>query len=218
MTLWFSIRRVRKNGCASRADGLSKDSRNFPADESPIAMPIFPFEGKVPKIHPTAFIAPNAIVMGDVEIGEYASIWYGVVLRGDLDPIRIGARSNVQDNSVLHTGLNEPCIVGDEVTIGHAAIVHGCEVRRGSLIGMGACVLNRSIIGEDCIVGANALVTEGKIFEPRTMILGSPAKAVRVLTDKDLEPVRVFMHRYVENGTRHQRAIEEWQKANGPRM
>jgi carbonic anhydrase/acetyltransferase-like protein (isoleucine patch superfamily) len=181
-------------------------------------MPVFPFEGKTPRIHPTAFIAPNAIVMGDVEIGPQSSIWYGVVLRGDLDPIRIGARSNVQDNSVLHTGLHEPCIVGDEVTIGHSAIVHGCEVRNGALIGMGACVLNRSIIGEECIVGAKALVTEGKVFQPRQMILGMPAKAVKAVTDADLEPVRVFMQRYVENGERHRRALEEWYRANGTRL
>jgi carbonic anhydrase/acetyltransferase-like protein (isoleucine patch superfamily) len=181
-------------------------------------MPIFPFEGKTPRIHPTAFIAPTAVVLGDVEIGEYASIWYGAVLRGDLDPIRVGARTNVQDNSVLHTGLNEPCIIEEEVTIGHSAIVHGCEVKRGALIGMGACVLNRSVIGEECIVGAKALVTEGKIFEARRMILGAPAKAVRTVTDADLDPVRVFMNRYVENGTRHRLAIEQWQAANGVRL
>lgn len=172
-------------------------------------MPIIPFEGFTPKIHPTAFIAPSAIILGDVEIGEHSSIWYGVVLRGDLDPIRIGRRSNVQDNAVLHTGYKEPCIVRDEVTIGHSAIVHGCEVRSGALIGMGACVLNRSIIGEECIVGAGALVTEGKVFDSRSMILGSPAKFVRRVTDEDLEPVKVFMQRYVENGPRHRKALEK---------
>lgn len=181
-------------------------------------MPIFPFEGKTPKIHPTAFIAPNAIVMGDVEIGEYSSIWYGVVLRGDLDPIRIGRRSNIQDNSVLHTGVNEPCIILDDVTVGHAAIVHGCEVRSGALIGMGACVLNRAIIGEECIVGAKALVAEGKIFEPRQLIVGVPAKAVRTLSDADLNPVRTFTQRYVENGPRHAAALAEWAAANGIRI
>lgn len=178
-------------------------------------MPIIPFEGITPKVHPTAFIAPTAIVLGDVEIGEYASIWYGCVLRGDLDPIRVGKRSNVQDNSVLHTGLNEPCIILDDVTIGHMAIVHGCEVRSGALIGMGACVLNRAVIGEECIVGAQALVTEGKIFEPRTMILGSPAKAVRQLSDKDLQPVKTFTERYVKNGGRHRIALAEWEKLAG---
>ncbi len=173
-------------------------------------MPIIPFEGHIPKIHPTAFIAPTALILGDVEIGEYSTVWYGAVLRGDLDPIRIGKRSNIQDNSVLHTGLNEPCIIHDDVTVGHTAIVHGCEVKSGSLIGMGACVLNRSVIEEECIVGAGALVTEGKLFEARSMILGSPAKFIRKLTDQDLEPVRVYNQRYVENGDRHRVALKDW--------
>ena len=170
-------------------------------------MPIFAFEGFVPRIHPTAYIAPTAVVLGDVEIGEYSSVWYGAVLRGDLEPIRIGRRTNIQDNCVLHTGLHEPCLIGDDVTVGHTAIVHGCEVRNGALIGMGACVLNRAIIGEECIVGAKALVTEGKVFEARQMILGAPAKAVRPITEKDLESVRIFTQRYVENGERHRRGI-----------
>ncbi len=178
-------------------------------------MPIIPFEGHTPRIDPTAWVAPTAIVLGDVEIGPHSSIWYGCVLRGDLDPIRIGARSNVQDNSVLHTGLNEPCIIHDDVTVGHMAIVHGCEVRNGALIGMGACVLNRSVIGDECIVGAHALVTEGKIFEPRGMILGAPAKRVRDITDADLDPVRTFTERYVRNGERHRAALEEWEKSGG---
>lgn len=181
-------------------------------------MPIFPFEGHVPKIHPTAFIAPNAIVMGDVEIGEYSSVWYGCVLRGDLDPIRIGKRSNIQDNSVLHTGLHEPCIILDDVTVGHSAIVHGCEVRSGSLIGMGACVLNRSIIGEECIVGAKALVTEDKVFEARSLIVGAPAKFIRKVTEADLESVRIFTKRYVENGRRHREALLAWQEESGQKL
>jgi carbonic anhydrase/acetyltransferase-like protein (isoleucine patch superfamily) len=171
---------------------------------------IVPFEGKIPQIHPTAFVAPTALVLGDVEIGPYATIWYGAVLRGDLDPIRIGARTNVQDNAVLHTGHLEPCIIHEAVTIGHGAIVHGCEVRTGSLIGMGACVLNRSVVGEECIVGAKALVTEGKIFAPRQLVIGSPAKAVRSLTEEDLLPVRTYCQRYIENGERHRMALEEF--------
>ncbi len=178
-------------------------------------MPVIPFEGHYPKIHPTAFIAPTALVLGDVEIGEYSTVWYGCVLRGDLDPIRIGHHSNVQDNSVLHTGKNEPCLIHDYVTVGHMAIVHGCEIKSGTLVGMGACVLNRSVIGEECIIGAKALVTEGKAFDPRTMILGSPAKAVRELTEKDLEPVRTFTERYVKNGQRHRAALEEWDQSAG---
>jgi carbonic anhydrase/acetyltransferase-like protein (isoleucine patch superfamily) len=117
---------------------------------------------------------------------------------------------------VLHTGLDEPCIIGPEVTIGHMAIVHGAEVRRGALIGMGSCVLNRSVIGEECIVGASALVTEGKIFKPRQMIIGAPARAVREVTDEDIAPSRIFTGRYVENGMRHAKALEAW-KSSGER-
>lgn len=173
-------------------------------------MPIIPFEGFTPKIHPTAWIAPTAIVLGDVEIGEYSTVWYGCVLRGDLDPIRIGKRTNIQDNSVLHTGKNEPCILHDDITVGHMAMVHGCEVRSGSLIGMCACVLNRAIIGEECIVGAKALVTEDKVFERRSLIVGSPAKMARTVTDEQLENVRIFTQRYVENGRRHREALAAW--------
>jgi carbonic anhydrase/acetyltransferase-like protein (isoleucine patch superfamily) len=181
-------------------------------------MPIFPFEGKVPKIHPTAFVAPTAVVIGDVEIGEYSSIWYGVVLRGDLEAIRIGKRSNIQDNTVVHTGLNEPSIIHNYVTVGHSAIVHGCTIHDGALIGMGACVLNRAVIGSECIVGAKALVAEGKLYDSRQLIIGMPAKAVRTLTEDDLEPVRVFNQRYVDNGPRHARAIEEFFEATGIRL
>ncbi|MCC6547130.1 gamma carbonic anhydrase family protein [Candidatus Sumerlaeota bacterium] len=173
-------------------------------------MPIIPFENLAPRIHPSAFIAPNAIILGDVEIGEESTVWYGCVLRGDLDPIRIGRRTNIQDNTVIHTGKGEPCIIHDEVTVGHAAIVHGCEVKNNALIGMGACVLNRAVIGEECIVGAKALVTEDKKFEARCLIAGVPAKFVRRLSDADLAQIRVYMLRYVENGKRHRAAIERW--------
>jgi len=170
-------------------------------------VPIIPFAGRTPKIHPTAFVAPTAVVLGDVEIGPDSSIWYGAVLRGDLDPIRIGARTNVQDNAVLHTGKGEPCIIGDDVTVGHTAIVHGCEVQNGALIGMGAVVLNRAVIGPECIVGAHALVTEDKVFAARQLIIGSPAKATRGLTEEDLVANRTFAQRYVENARRHREAL-----------
>jgi carbonic anhydrase/acetyltransferase-like protein (isoleucine patch superfamily) len=173
-------------------------------------VPIIPFGGRTPKIDPTAFIAPTAVVLGDVEIGEHSSVWYGAVLRGDLDPIRIGARTNVQDNAVLHTGKGEPCVIGDDVTIGHTAIVHGCEVQKGALIGMGAVVLNRAVIGPECIVGAHALVTEDKVFAARQLILGSPAKAIRELTEGDLAPNRTFAQRYIENARRHREALNDY--------
>lgn len=181
-------------------------------------MPIFPFEGRVPKIHPTAFIAPTAIVMGEVEIGEGASIWYGAVLRGDLDPIHVGARTSIQDNAVLHTGRNEPCIIGDDVTVGHSAVVHGCTVKNNCLIGMGSCVLNRAVIGEESIVGAAALVAPGKIYERRSLLVGNPAKRVRDVTEADLKEINFYKDEYVKNGARHAAAIAEWTKENGLRL
>ncbi len=171
-------------------------------------MPIIPFEGRTPRIHPSAFIAPTALVLGDVEIGEDSSVWYGAVLRGDLEPIRIGARTSIQDNAVIHTGRGEPTVIGDEVTVGHAAIIHGGAVGARCLVGMGACLLNRAVIGEECIIGAKALVTEDKVFAPRTLVAGAPARAVRALTGEDLAPSRIFVQRYVENGRRHRAALD----------
>lgn len=142
---------------------------------------ILPFGDKVPRIAADAYVAPNATLIGDVTIEAGASVWFGAVLRGDDDAIRIGPRSNVQDNAVIHADIGLPTIVGADVTIGHSAIVHGARIDDGALIGMGATVLNGARIGEEAIVGANALVSEGKVFDPRTLILGVPAKAVREL-------------------------------------
>ena len=145
---------------------------------------ILPYGDKVPQIAPDAYVAPNATLIGDVTIEEGASVWFGAVLRGDDEAIRIGPRSNVQDNAVIHADTGLPTIVGADVTIGHSAIVHGALIDDGALIGMGATVLNGAKIGAEAIVGANALVSEGKEFGPRTLILGVPAKAVRELDDE----------------------------------
>lgn len=172
-------------------------------------MPIIPFEGRVPKIHPSAFIAPTAMIIGDVTIEEGASIWYGCVLRGDLDPIYVGKRSNVQDNSVLHTGDNEPCIIKEDITVGHMACLHGCTIEPGCLIGMMATVLNRSVIGRESIVGASALVPEDKLIPERSLVLGVPAKVVRQLTQADVDGSYRNTARYVLNGERHTRMWKE---------
>src|SRR5829696_2387962 len=145
---------------------------------------ILPYGDKVPQIAPDAYVAPNATLIGDVTIAEGASVWFGAVLRGDDEAIRIGPRSNVQDNAVIHADIGLPTIVGADVTIGHSAIVHGARIGDGALIGMGSTVLNGAKIGAEAIVGANALVSEGKEFGPRTLILGVPAKAVRELDDE----------------------------------
>lgn len=178
-------------------------------------MPIIPFEGRVPKIHPSAYIAPTAMIIGDVTIEEDASIWYGCVLRGDLDPIFVGKGSNVQDNSVLHTGKDEPCIIKENITVGHMACLHGCTIEPGCLIGMMSTVLNRSVIGVDSIVGAGALVPEGKQIPERSLVLGVPAKVVRALTQDDVDASYRNTASYVANGRRHRAMMQQWVEQAG---
>lgn len=157
------------------------------------------YHGKEPRIGARAFVADNASLIGDVELGEDSSIWYGVVLRGDIHFIRIGARSNVQDNSVLHVEHGTgPAIVEDEVTIGHSAVVHGCTVRRGALIGIGAKVLSHAVIGEQALVGAGAVVQEGTNVPPRTLVVGVPARVKRDLTKDELARLERSWRNYVE--------------------
>ncbi len=135
----------------------------------------------------SVFIAEGARVIGDVTIGQGSSIWFNAVVRGDEYPIRIGKNSNVQDNAVLHVGEGFSCTVGDEVSIGHGAIVHGCEVGDGTLIGMGAIVLNGAKIGKNCIIGAGALITEGKVIPDNSVVMGVPGKVVREMKEADFE-------------------------------
>ena len=143
-------------------------------------------DGHAPEIPATAFVAPEATLVGKVRLGERASVWFGAVLRGDNDWISIGAGSNVQDGAVLHTDPGFPLQVGAGVTIGHQAMLHGCTIGDGSLIGIQAVLLNGVVVGRQCIVGACALLTEGKTFPDRVLILGSPARAVRQLSDDEL--------------------------------
>jgi len=158
---------------------------------------IHSFEGERPDTARAAFVAWNAEVLGRVTLGEGASVWFGAVLRGDIDAIRVGAGSNVQDGAVLHVDAGMPCVLGDHVTVGHGAVVHACAVGDRCLVGMGAVILDRAVIGEDSIVGAGALVTQGKAFPPRSMILGSPAKLVRPLTDEEVAGLRAHAEAYV---------------------
>ncbi len=148
------------------------------------------------------WIAPNAIVLGDVEIAEDASVWFGSVLRGDNEPIRVGRRSNVQDGCVLHTDPGFPLTIGEDCTIGHMVMLHGCMIGRGSLIGIGSIILNGANIGEECLVGANTLVPEGKAFPPRSMILGSPGRVVRELSAGEAAKFGGAAGRYVANWRR----------------
>ncbi len=162
-------------------------------------MLVRPFKGKKPRLGSGVFVAEDAAIIGDVEIGNDCSIWYGAVLRGDMHFISVGSRTNIQDNCVLHiTAGTHPTIVAEEVTIGHAAIVHGCTVKRGALIGMGSRVLDGAVIGEGSLVAAGAVVSEGMIVPPRTLVAGVPAKVKRPLTDAEIERLDMSLRHYVE--------------------
>jgi len=150
-----------------------------------------------PEIHPEAWVAPNAFIVGDVVINEEVSIWPGCSLRGDIAPIRIGAHSNVQDNAVVHVADNLPAIVGEWVTIGHQATVHACVIEDEVLIGMGAIILDGARIGSRSIVGANATVTAGVQIPPGSLVLGSPGKVVRMLSEAEQADVKRWAERYV---------------------
>jgi len=151
-------------------------------------------------IDDTAFIARGAVVVGDVHVGAHASVWFGVVVRGDSAEIRIGDRVNLQDNTVVHVDDDCPTVLEEGVSVGHACIIHGCTIRRGSLIGMGSLVMNNVEIGQDCLVGAGSLLTEGKVFPPRSLILGRPARVVRALTDDEIDRIRYATEHYVQAG------------------
>jgi carbonic anhydrase/acetyltransferase-like protein (isoleucine patch superfamily) len=148
------------------------------------------------------WVAPNAILLGKVKLEEDASVWFGAVLRGDNELITVGARSNVQDGSVLHTDPGFPLTIGQDCTIGHMAMLHGCTIGQGSLIGIGSIILNGATIGEECVIGAGALIPEGKDIPPRSMVLGSPGKVVRQLSDEDVQRFGGAAQRYVANWKR----------------
>lgn len=150
-----------------------------------------------PEIHPTAWVHPSAVIIGKVTLEADVSVWPGAVLRGDADAIRVGAGSNVQDGAVLHADQGMPCVVGRGVTIGHRAVVHGCTVEDGALIGIGAVVLNGAVIGTGTLVAAGAVVGEGKSFPPHTLVAGVPAKAMKPLTPEQRERVRANAPTYV---------------------
>ena len=172
-------------------------------------MAIYAIDGVAPHIAATAWVADSAQVMGQVELGEGASVWFGAVVRGDTDRITIGAGSNIQDASVLHADAGQPLLVGERVTVGHQVVLHGCTIGDESLIGIGAIVLNGAKIGKNCLVGAGALVTEGKEFPDGSMILGSPAKAVRQLTPAQIEGLRQSARHYTDNARRFRDGLQK---------
>ncbi len=161
-------------------------------------MPVIPYLDRVPKIAETAFIAPDAWITGSVFIEDDSSVFFGSCLRGDINPIRIGKGTNIQELAILHTsrGLGD-CILGNYVTIGHGAILHGCEVKDNCLIGMGVTILDNAVIGEYCLVGANSLVTMNTIIPPGSMVYGNPAKVVRLLTEAEMRGIEENAAHYV---------------------
>lgn len=169
---------------------------------------IHSYEDKRPQIDPSAFLAWNAEVVGDVELAAESSVWYSATIRGDIDGVKVGWGTNVQDNAALHVDEGVPLTIGRNVTIGHGAVVHGCTVGDDCLIGMGAIILNRARIGKGCIVGAGALVTEGKEFPDRSLIIGSPAKAVRSVSDEEAAKVLENARAYRERAKLHRKAAE----------
>ena len=172
-------------------------------------MAIYQLDEDAPRLDPSAWVAESAEVIGRVELGADASVWYGAVLRGDNEWITIGERSNIQDGCVLHTDVGTPLVVGADVTVGHQVVLHGCSVGEGSLIGIQSVILNGARIGRHCIVGAGALVTEGKEFPDGVLIVGSPAKVVRELTPEQIARVGLSAAHYVNNARRHARGVKK---------
>jgi carbonic anhydrase/acetyltransferase-like protein (isoleucine patch superfamily) len=172
-------------------------------------MAIYQLDDATPDIHASAWVADSAQVIGQVTLAEDSSVWFGVVIRGDTSTITVGKGSNIQDNSVLHADQGMPLVIGEHVTVGHQAMLHGCTIGHGSLIGIGAVVLNGARIGQHCLVGAGALVTEGKEFPDGSLIIGSPAKAVRQLSTGQIEGLKMSAQHYVNNAIRYKTGLKK---------
>lgn len=160
---------------------------------------LLPYKGIKPKLHETVFAVDSAQIIGDVEIGEDSSVWFNAVVRADVHYIRIGKRTNIQDNCTVHvTNGTHPTVLGDDITVGHGVIIHGATVKDRCLLGMGSIILDNTVIGEDCIIGAGALVTEGARIAPRSLVLGVPGKVVRALTDEEVKRILKSAGNYIE--------------------
>src|SRR6478735_819204 len=170
-------------------------------------MALYEIDGLSPQLAEGAWAAPSADLIGDVRLGRRASIWFGAVVRADNTPIMFGEDSNFQDGAVGHSDPGAPLTIGARVTVGHQAILHGCTIEDEALVGMGARILNGAIISAQCIVGAGALVTEGKVFEPRSLIVGSPARAIRTLSDEQVALLRLSAAHYAEKAAHYARDL-----------
>jgi carbonic anhydrase/acetyltransferase-like protein (isoleucine patch superfamily) len=170
---------------------------------------LLPHGDASPEVARSAWVAPGAFVIGDVHLGEDSSVWYGAVLRGDTEPIRIGARTNIQDGCILHTDPGYPATVGEGCVVGHNAVVHGCEIGDDCLVGMGATILNGARIGDGSIVAAGAVVPEGREFPPRSLIVGIPAKRVSDVNEEQTADIERGVRVYIERASAHRKSLEE---------
>ena len=177
---------------------------------------IIPHHGKWPSIHETVFVAPSADVIGEVEVGEQSSLWFQVVVRGDVNSIRIGKRTNIQDHSMLHVtrpkqkdegGAGAPLVIGDEVTVGHRVTLHGCAIGNRVLVGMGAILMDHVSVGDDCIIGAGALLTQGMVVPQGSLVVGAPAKVIRALRQEELAFLPRSAANYVRDSEEYRSSI-----------
>ncbi|THF63441.1 gamma carbonic anhydrase family protein [Pseudothauera rhizosphaerae] len=178
-------------------------------------MAIYALGDHAPRFGEGSWVADNATVIGRVEAGRDVSIWYNVVIRGDNDPITIGNGTNIQDGSILHNDDGVPLVIGADVTIGHMVMLHGCTVGGGSLIGINAVILNHAVIGRNCIIGANALIPEGKVIPDRSLVVGSPGRIIRELSDEDIAKLRANAAHYVDNARRYAAELRHIDPFNG---
>lgn len=172
-------------------------------------MAIYTLGERQPSLGRDAWVAPNATVIGDVRLGDNASIWWNAVLRGDNDTITIGAESNIQDGSVLHADEGVPLTLGARVTVGHMVMLHGCSIGDETLIGIKSVILNNAVIGRHCIIGANSLIPEGKVIPERSLVMGSPGKVVRQLSDEEVARLQLAAQGYVENARRYRALLKQ---------
>ncbi|MEW9673426.1 gamma carbonic anhydrase family protein [Ammoniphilus sp. 3BR4] len=178
----------------------------------------YSYKNRFPQIDETAYIAPGSKIIGDVTIGKESSVWFNCVLRGDNDSIKIGNNVNIQDGSICHADKNFPLSVANDVSVGHNVILHGCTVGQGALIGMGSIILNNAEIGEYALVGAGSLIPEGKKIPPRTLVMGSPAKVVRELTDRDLENLNMTTQGYLNHCQQYKEEMVKDKKEISPAL
>lgn len=172
-------------------------------------MAVFALNEHVPELGKDAWIAASAQVVGKVVLGAQVSVWFNAVLRGDNEPITVGARTNIQDGAVLHNDEGVPLTIGEDVSVGHMAMLHGCTVGNGSLIGMHATILNRAVIGKHCLIGAKTLIPEGKVIPDRSLVVGTPGRIIRELTNEEVARLATGAAHYVENAERFRKGLRQ---------